>query len=68
MASIIERGANGSVTYKSHRHYDVPNIDVLTLLLGKLNRKQPGVRDMRERRQNTALISPPRFAVYRGQG
>lgn len=35
MGSIIERGANGSVTYKSHRHYDIPNVDILTLLLGR---------------------------------
>lgn len=35
MASIIEKGPNGSVTYKSHRQYDLPTVDLLTLLLGE---------------------------------
>lgn len=40
MASIIERGPNGSVTYKSHRHYHVPEVDLLTLLLGEVHLNQ----------------------------
>lgn len=42
MASITERGPNGSITYKSHRHYNLPEVDLLTLLLGNFNYTSDG--------------------------
>lgn len=33
--SIIQRQPDGTVIYKADRHMDVPDLDILTLLLGE---------------------------------
>lgn len=35
MASVVHRGADGSVIYKAANHMDIPNLDLLTALFGE---------------------------------
>lgn len=39
--SITERQPDGTVLYKADRHFDLPEIDILTLIFGEFNIAKP---------------------------